>query len=645
MEKKIKILHLEDSQKDSELIHSALKSGEIEFDYFFTDNEKDYLNILEKEHIDLILSDFSLPDYNGNEALKAAREKYPHIPFIFVSGTLGEDAAINSLLSGAMDYVLKNKLERLVPAVNRAMHEQEMEMKRREAEKALKESEEKFRNYIESAPDGVFIVDDTGRYIDVNKSACLIAGYSKQEMEHMSIRELLTDESHEDGLALFENILLKGAITSDLWLKKKDGSKYCITLAAVRLSQKRFLGFAKDITQRKLAEESLIKAKEHAEESDRLKSAFLANMSHEIRTPLNAIVGFSSFFSDPDLRDEDKAKYAEIIKSHSYELLDIINNVLDMARIESGNANVVKRQVMLNDILDKMEQNFRLKLSQNKNANLQLICEKPLPFDQSGLITDADIVKKIFSNLIDNALKFTESGTIRFGYHIPDNLVLTCYVSDTGIGISMENQELIFENFRQATIKDPQKLYGGTGLGLPICKGYLKLLGGKIWVESVPGKGSVFYFNIPYEQFSAEKTRPIQKFDKGPNEAVNNWAGKKFLLVEDDHTNMELLSIFLKQTQAELIFAYNGKEVRQQYDKLDTFDLVLLDIKLPDTSGWDLAREIKSIRPGLPIIAQTAFTQSSDKMKSEEVGCDGHISKPFRKEELFQIITKLLPYL
>jgi signal transduction histidine kinase len=215
-------------------------------------------------------------------------------------------------------------------------------------------------------------------------------------MEHMSIRELLTDESHEDGLALFENILLKGAITSDLWLKKKNGSKYCITLAAVRLSQKRFLGFAKDITQRKLAEESLIKAKEHAEESDRLKSAFLANMSHEIRTPLNAIVGFSSFFSDPDLRDEDKAKYAEIIKSHSYELLDIINNVLDMARIESGNANVVKRQVMLNDILDKMEQNFRLKLSQNKNANLQLICEKPLPFDQSGLITDADIVKKIF---------------------------------------------------------------------------------------------------------------------------------------------------------------------------------------------------------------------------------------------------------
>jgi len=401
-------------------------------------------------------------------------------------------------------------------------------------------------------------------------------------------------------------------------------------------------GTVQDITKRKEAEEELRLAKDKAEESDRLKSAFLANMSHEIRTPLNAIVGFSSFFSDPDLSQEDKVKFSEIINSRSNDLLIIINDILDISRIESGNITIVKKQVLVNDILDEMEENFHLKLSQINKTNLQLICEKTLPTDQSGIITDENIVKRVFSNLIDNAIKFTESGTIRFGYHMPDNHTLTCYISDTGIGISAENQKVIFEHFRQAAIENPQKLYGGSGLGLSICKGFLELLGGKIWVESIPWEGSTFYFTIPFDQPPAQKTEPIRKHDNKPSGGIPDWAGKKFLLVEDDQANMNFLTLLLKHTGAEVVYAYSGKDVRQQFDHLDTIDLVLLDIRLPDAIGWDLAREIKTLRPGLNIITQTAYAMSSDKQKSEEAGCNGFISKPFRQSEFYQIIAELM---
>lgn len=259
MDNKIKILHLEDSIKDSELIRSSIESGGIGHDYFLADNKKDFINILETEKIDIILCDYQLPEYNGLEALKIVREKYPQIPFIFVSGTMGEDAAINSMVEGAIDYVLKYKLERLVPAIKRAIREYKLMKEHKQAEEALKESEKKFRSYIENAPDGIFIVDNTGRYIEANNAACNILGYSEDEILSFTISDLLAEESFEDGLAHFNKIIETGRAMSDLLHKHKDGSTRWLTINAVRISPEIILGFATDITERKQAEETLRK--------------------------------------------------------------------------------------------------------------------------------------------------------------------------------------------------------------------------------------------------------------------------------------------------------------------------------------------------------------------------------------------------
>jgi len=393
--------------------------------------------------------------------------------------------------------------------------------------------------------------------------------------------------------------------------------------------------------QRKRIEQDLIAAKEKAQFSDRLKSSFLANMSHEIRTPMNAIVGFASMISDPDLSEEDRNKFSAIIQSRSNDLMHIISDLLEISRIESGNATVIRQTVSMNAVIDELESVFSERIERNKKTNITLLPERDFTRKNLDIISDGYILKQVFSNLIDNAIKFTDSGTIRFGYNALEDGKVTCYVSDTGIGISKENLSLIFEYFRQADTHDKHK-YGGTGLGLAICKGLLDLLGGEIWLESEPGKGSTFYFSFP---FDAEPDLKLTgKINQGNNKKAgpHNWSDKKILLVEDEETNMQFLNIILKRTGASLVSAYSARELRKSFPQLETFDLVLLDIRLPDASGWDLAKEIKALQPGLPVIAQTAYAMSTDKQKSEKSGCDGYISKPINKDKLMALLTGYL---
>jgi len=392
-------------------------------------------------------------------------------------------------------------------------------------------------------------------------------------------------------------------------------------------------------------EEDLVRAKERAEESDRLKSAFLANMSHEIRTPMNAIVGFAQLLSDPELSQEERDRFTGIIKSRSDDLLHLLSDILEISRIESGNAKIVKTPIELNKLLNEIELVTRQKLQRSQKSHLDLRCEQPLHGTSINFITDPYIVKQVFSNLLDNAIKFTFTGSLRFGYHIPENGVITCFVSDTGIGIKPQSREVIFEHFRQADVDYPHQ-FGGTGLGLAICKGSLDLLDGKIWVTSEPGQGSTFYFSLPFQENQSE----VQAVDN-PETAgtpadtrspAYQWPGKRLLLVEDDITNMEYLKILLGKTRAELVGVASGAELKNLYPELDRFDIVLLDVRLPDADGWELAREIKSIRPGLPVVAQTAYAMSADRQKSAEAGCDDYISKPINKSQLFKIINTLI---
>ena len=392
---------------------------------------------------------------------------------------------------------------------------------------------------------------------------------------------------------------------------------------------------------RKRTEHDLILAKEKAQESDRLKSTFLANMSHEIRTPMNAIVGFASLLTDPDLSAEEQHYFSGIIQSRSDDLMRIINDILEISRIESGSAPIVKGEVNLNSLIAETVTVTREKLIRSEKSHIMLYPETPTSADPLKFISDPYIIKQVFANLLDNAIKYTVEGEIRFGYHLPENGTITCYVTDTGIGISPGNQEIIFEHFRQAEI-DNQHTFGGTGLGLAICKGSLSLLGGEIWVESATGKGSTFFFRIPFEAFP-EMVHPAES--KSVNQLTEidyHWHGKRILIVEDEETNMEFLKIILKRTGAELICVYSARELRKHYSELGTISIVLLDVRLPDASGWDLVGEIKSQNPDLQVIAQTAYAMSTDRQRSEVAGCDNYISKPINKAMLLEMMATYL---
>jgi len=533
--------------------------------------------------------------------------------------------------------------------------------KRKLAEEALRESEERFRSLYENATIGLYRTTPEGKIILANPTILNMLGYSSlEELTERNLEESGFDPDYPRSR--FKTALAEMGEVFGLesqW-KRKDGSLVYIRESARAIINERneilyYDGTIEDITEQKKAEEALKisnelilannemlkEAKERAEQSDRLKSAFLANMSHEIRTPMNAIVGFAGMLSDPDLTPSERERFSAIIQSRSDDLMHLINDLLEISRIESGNATVVKEAVSLDKILAETQTIFRERLKKVNKAHLSINLDHRVTGSLPSFVTDSFILKQVFSNLIDNAIKYTDEGSITIGYQMPVNGTLSCFVADTGIGISPQNQQVIFQTFRQAEVMDSHK-YGGTGLGLAICKGSLALLGGEIRVESSPGNGSTFIFTIPFEPLSKTKAE-VEPAQAGPTAAgTYNWSGKRILLVEDEPTNVDFMQTILGRTHAELITAFNGKELRAMYDKLGSFDLLLLDIRLPDVSGWDLAREIKSLRPTLPVIAQTAYAMSTDKQRSEAVGCDNYISKPIRKEILLQMLSAFL---
>jgi signal transduction histidine kinase len=382
--------------------------------------------------------------------------------------------------------------------------------------------------------------------------------------------------------------------------------------------------------------QELVVAREKAEESDRLKSAFLANMSHEIRTPMNAIIGFAGFMGQSDLTEKERIKYSRIIVDRSDELLQIINDILDISKIESKTLVMFSETFLLDTLLDDLRVIYMNKLTQTKRKNIQIVCIKPPGTNPFTLTTDKLKFRQIFTNLLDNALKFTEAGEVRFGYDESDENMLTCFVSDTGIGIDQKYLETIFEIFRQAE-PPPERVVSGTGLGLAICRGNAKLLGGDIRVVSEPGKGSKFLFSIMCNK--VEQEIPDQK----EAEVIKvRWKIKKILIIEDDEYSLEYLKMTLEKTEAMLHIARNGKEARTYYNRLQEIDLVLMDMKLPDSNGLNLVKEIKAIRKNLPVIAQTAFGMESDRINCLEAGCDDYISKPYKREELITLINTYL---
>jgi len=464
--------------------------------------------------------------------------------------------------------------------------------------------------------------------------------------EHM---KLFTPESWE----LLSSSLAKTAETGvpyelELQTVRKDGSNGWMWVRGEAQTDSKgkiigLWGAAQDISERKEREEQLKDALEMATEADRLKSAFLTNMSHEIRTPMNGILGFAELLKEPHLTLEEQQDFIQTIQISGKRMLNTINGIVDISKIESG---LMKVDINETNINENIEFTYKFFEPEVENKGLKFTFKNGLPSNKAIIKTDNEKVYGILTNLIKNAIKFTYEGSIEFGYVLKSdsevversrNAELQFFVKDTGVGIPDYQKELIFERFRQGSDSYDRK-YEGSGLGLSIAKSYVEMLGGRIWVESQEGRGTTFYFTIPYNPVSEEITTVEDPVSEVHKEVQIKKL--KILIVEDDEISYSLLTRVIQKISKEVIHAITGIEAVEACRNNPDIDLVLMDIRMPQMNGLEATQQIRQFNKDVIIIAQTAYGFSTDCEKALEAGCNDYISKPINKTLLFELIKK-----
>ncbi|QGY45310.1 response regulator [Maribellus comscasis] len=376
----------------------------------------------------------------------------------------------------------------------------------------------------------------------------------------------------------------------------------------------------------------LEEAKKAAEESNRLKSIFISNLSHEIRTPMNGIIGFANLLNEDDISTETRKNYTQIIVNSSNQLLRIIDDILEISRLETKQVKLNEQVVNINDFMIELFNIFNLK---SKESKIPIYLKRALPDEFSNAYTDRLKLSKILCNLLENALKFTNSGHIEFGY-VCNDAEIEFYVKDTGIGINKEKQKSIFGRFSQVDSKLSRKS-GGLGLGLAIASENAALLGGEIRVTSKEGSGSTFYLSIPFKHVNKQ----VDDNKTGTAELNNKF---KIIIAEDEEVNLLYLETLLKKINRDIhiIQASNGEEAIDLCKRNYPVDLVFMDVKLPVLNGLEATRKIKQIYPELPVIAQSAYTSAREIENAKQAGVDDYITKPIVKEELFEVLERYM---
>ncbi|MCB2197404.1 MAG: tetratricopeptide repeat protein [Bacteroidetes bacterium] len=497
---------------------------------------------------------------------------------------------------------------------------------------------------IEIAADAIFWMNKHGGFIYVNNAACNLLGYPKNELIHMSIFDVVTEFSQDVWVEYWNQLKRKGSYVIQLYYKTRMGNEIPVEAA---FNFREFEGeefnfvFSRNITERKISEEKLKNAKDKAEKSDKLKSAFLANMSHEIRTPMNAINGFINLLGDPDITQDQKDEIIELAQSSSNDLLNIINDIIDISKIEADELVVNKSLNYVNGLLQGIYKTYLNDITYIQKENVKLKLELESNSDKIAVFTDSLRFKQVLNNLVSNAIKFTDNGEVVIGYNQINQggrKLLRFYIKDTGIGIPDERIDLIFNRFNQL-VDDRKKSYKGTGLGLSISKKLVDLLGGQLDVDSEEGIGSVFYFSLPY-QILDEPDAEID--EKSVRMAKIDWTGKTILIVEDTPSNYYLIENYLKATGIKIYWAKSGREALDLFKTEGNFDVVLMDIQLPGINGYEATKLIKAHNRHVPVIAQTAYALAGEREHSISEGCDDYIAKPIKKESLLELINKHL---
>ncbi len=497
----------------------------------------------------------------------------------------------------------------------------------------------KFMLGIENSSDAIFITDINGIIEFINPSFEKIYGFTKSEALGKTPRIFKSGLIPEEDYKHFWSKLLSGGqVKGEIKNKTRDGRIIDIEASNNPILDEKgaivgFLSINRDITERKKALAELILAKEKAEESDRLKSAFLNNISHEIRTPLNAITGFSALLTMDENDSLTQSKYIESILKSSDHLLSILSDIIDISSIQAKATNIKISKVNLNSRINSL---FNQYLPQASEKNLSLFNFTDLPAERADIMTDPSKFVRVFSNLISNAIKFTLKGQVTFGYKVKNSFV-EFFVTDTGIGIPVELHSKIFENFYQAE-KSLNRQFEGTGLGLPICKTFTEYLGGKIWLQSEQGKGSTFFFTLPFVQPVPDTESKTVVAESGK---LSSLSQKTILVAEDDENNFFLIKTFLSALDINVIHAVNGIKAVEICRSQKNIDLIIMDINMPEMDGYAAARQIREFLPDIKIIAQTAFTD--DKIAALKSGCTDFISKPFTRVQFISKVNENLP--
>ncbi len=628
----VRVLLVDDSEDDRELILMNLRRGGYNPEHLGVDTEKSFNEALDNHEWDLILCDYSMPGFDGITALNILNKKNLDIPFILVSGAIGEELAVKAMKAGAHDYLMKDNLQRLVPAIEREINEAENRKKHREAQR----ERDRLLTVIQHSLNEIYVFDVKNlRFRYLNKAAIANLGYKENEITSLTPLDITPQFDNRQEFNRIIQPLINGELEKELFITKhlrKDGSSYPIEihLQLIEQGEERFftaIGF--DLTDREKDAQRIREQKEIARElalHSKYKSEFLANMSHELRTPLNSIILLSKLLLNSKNKNltDDQTKYVDVIYQSGNNLLELINEVLDLSKIEAGEMEISLSKVNTAEMIRSI-QNIFSPIADEKNVQFKVTSDENVP---QVLTTDQMRVEQVLKNLLSNAFKFTDKGSVHLHLFLPDEpmdslapQMFGCKVSDTGIGIPEDKQSLIFESFRQVD-GSTQRTYGGTGLGLSICRQIAEILGGQITVSSTEGEGSTFTFIIPADSTGkVKKTKHVNSEATGLKKEAQSDPAQKPALPEpgvtapspnvaSDHDTSETKQNILIATrdnklQHKLSEVFDRKkygvileslgesiiEKMMQYSPA----MVILDPYISDLSGWSLAKQISQI--------------------------------------------------
>ncbi|MFP4366564.1 MAG: response regulator [Bacteroidales bacterium] len=638
------ILIIEDNPADADLATRGLENSLPGCRTEIAPDIKTAWGLLKQgQKYDLALLDMNLPDGNGMDLLVDIRQSKTDIAIVMLTGTGDEEIAVAALKAGADDYIVKTQgyISQLPEVITSAIGNHKKNLQRKtEIINVL---------YIEHSSADIDLtlrhIKKYAPYIRINTAATaeeatrMLYGVTPDKFPfHVILMDYnLPGSNALDFIKMLRQqmkinlpvIIVSGKGKEEMAvLALKVGASEYITKSG------NYLSLLPSLINSVHKQHELIRAKERAEESDRLKTAFLNNISHEIRTPMNAITGFSELINTPGLSPEKLRNFTDVIIKSGKQLLSIITDIISIASVEAGQEKLIKKETNINSLCNLVLEQYSSRAQEN---NVDLSFKSTLNENEAVIITDETKLLQILGNITGNAIKFTEEGSVQFGCKFQNDELLF-YVKDTGIGIPREMHKEIFKRFRQAN-GPSSKEYGGSGLGLSIAKAYLDLLGGKIWLDSAPGKGSEFYFSIPAEKPAQTNPEPAGRDDKaGSSSSVLT----TLLIAEDEDFNFLLLEEFLNDTNINIIRACNGKEAVNICKSSKHIDLILMDIKMPLMNGLEATREIKKFMPGIPVIAQTAYAGDYDRNKAASYGCNDFLSKPFKQEDLLKKINLYL---